>query len=287
MNSKDIQTEIERTRGEMASTLEAIEQKLSPRQFMDQAVDTMRDIASDNRVGQAVRENPIPLALIGLGIGWLAISGMRGRSAGATIEAGVGGESIQPDYGTSPYATSAYGSAAAAAPSGYGAEGAGYRRGGDGQGQRLKGRAAQMASQARDTLSQTAENTRDKVSQLAENTRRQAAQAADATWEAYQEHPLTMGLVAALLGAGIGAILPRTRQEAEIMGGAAENLIRPIRETGSQLMDKAGRLVGRTAQVAKDETAEAARAVKETAKEEASRQGLTSGEGTTPSTMTH
>ncbi|MBI5162736.1 MAG: DUF3618 domain-containing protein [Magnetospirillum sp.] len=80
MTTEDIQEQIERTRGEMASTLSAIERKLSPRQLMDQAVDTMRELASDqSRVSQMVRENPIPLALIGLGIGWLAVAGSVGR----------------------------------------------------------------------------------------------------------------------------------------------------------------------------------------------------------------
>jgi ElaB/YqjD/DUF883 family membrane-anchored ribosome-binding protein len=223
MRSEDIQNEIERTRGEMADTLQAIERKLSPRQLMDQAVDTMRDIASDySRVGQAVRENPIPLALIGLGVGWLAITNIRGGSASADIGSasetgGAWGASTMGDYG-----------AGAGAPtSGYGAEGA----------EGLKQRAADMASQAKARLSESASSARARVSQWGSSARRQAGEAADATVETYQEHPLTMGVVAMLLGAAIGAMLPRSSVERRMLGQSDLGLRtrEAVRQTAEQI----------------------------------------------------
>ena len=89
MTAEDIEHEIARTRGEMADTLTAIERKLSPQQIMDQAVDTMRDFLSDrSRVAEMVRDNPIPLALVGLGLGWLAVTAATSRRAGASARAG-------------------------------------------------------------------------------------------------------------------------------------------------------------------------------------------------------
>ncbi len=76
MTTDEIQTEIERTRTVMADTLNAIERKLSPGKILDQAVNTMHELAhGQSRVGHLVRENPIPLALIGLGVGWMAMNG--------------------------------------------------------------------------------------------------------------------------------------------------------------------------------------------------------------------
>jgi ElaB/YqjD/DUF883 family membrane-anchored ribosome-binding protein len=278
MNSRDIQNEIERTRGEMANTLEAIEQKLSPRQLMDQAVETMREIASDpSRIGQAVRDNPVPLALVGLGVGWFVYNGLRGRSEAEAIEAFA-----EQAAGESPAAIgdipASYGSAAAIPASGYGA--------GEGQGRRLAARAGELAEQAKGALSATAGRTREKVSQMSETARRQASHAVDVSWETFQDHPLTIGLMAAVLGAGIGAILPRTHSEARIMGDAAESLIRPLRETGSQLVDKASRLVDRASHMAKAKTAETAASIEEEISIEAGAQGL-GGEATQPSTLTH
>ncbi|MGE5504790.1 MAG: DUF3618 domain-containing protein [Actinomycetota bacterium] len=226
MRSEDIQNEIERTRGEMADTLQAIERKLSPRQLMDQAVDTMRDIASDySRVGQAVRDNPIPLALIGLGIGWLAVSNMRsgGAMAGESdVDTGIAGSA----WG-SPPGMGDFGAGAGAPSSGYGAEGA----------EGLKQRASDVAGQAKARLSETASSARARVSEWSSSARRQAGQAADATLETYQEHPLTMGVVAMLLGAAIGAMIPRSSVERRVLGGSdiAQRARDAIRQTAEQV----------------------------------------------------
>jgi ElaB/YqjD/DUF883 family membrane-anchored ribosome-binding protein len=259
MKSDEIQHDIERTRGEMETTLEAIERKLSPRQLMDQAVDTMRDFASDtSRIGDAVRENPLPLALIGLGIGWLAVNGMRGRSLDDVLdqaaEAGESALSASSAWGTSTTDTLG--------------DTLGETIGGDGRGQRLRAKASDMAGQARDALSGGTETARMKVSEWSSSARAQANQAAEVTWETYQEHPLTMGAAAVLLGAAIGALLPRTRQERAVMGEAAGTLMRGA----NQIIDKAGRVANRVVRTARQEGAEALGKVQETAKEELARE---------------
>lgn len=262
MKSDDIQHDIERTRGEMASTLEAIERKLSPRQLMDQAVDTMRDFASDTtRIGQAVRENPIPLALIGLGIGWLAVGGMRGRSLEDVLDqAAEAGESALS-------AASAWTSAAA--------EKLGETASGESRSQRLRAKATEVAGQARDILSENTETARRKVSEWSHTARTQANQAAEATWETYREHPLSMGAAAALVGVAIGAMLPRTQQEREIMGEAAGTVMRGANE----MIDKAGRAANRVVRTARKEGAGAMRSVQDVAKKEEAKGS--------PSSLTH
>ncbi|MBX9633767.1 MAG: DUF3618 domain-containing protein, partial [Magnetospirillum sp.] len=199
MITEHIEDEIERTRDEMASTLNAIERKLSPKQIMDQAVDTMRELASDpSRVAQVVRDNPVPLALIGLGIGWLAVSGSMGRKSA------VAGGSYESMEGLAPSWNSA-GGAPGVEDSAYGA--AEYV----GEGKDMRERASQFAGAARETVSRAADRTRGRVSRWSNQARSTANQAADRTRDAYQEHPLTMGLVAVLVGAAVGALLPRSR----------------------------------------------------------------------------
>lgn len=263
MTTEDIQDEIERTRGEMATTLSAIERKLSPRQIMDQAVDTMRELASDqSRVGTVVRENPIPLALIGLGIGWLAIAGtMRRSRAGSESASYESMEGVAPSWSSSAELAgggATYGYAPGAEASGYGSAGsAEYTAGGNGQGMREK------ASQAGERVSQAASGARRRVSQWGRSARSSASQAAERTWETYQQHPFTMGLVALMVGAALGAILPTSRREREMIGSAAEELASRARETGSEVMDKAARVADRAVQAAKEETRQALREEKE------------------------
>src|SRR3546814_854709 len=80
-STERIEGEIQRTRTEIDHTLEAIQERLSPQHLMTEAVDYMRagpgEFASN--LGQAIKNNPLPVALVGLGIGWLAVSGPRGR----------------------------------------------------------------------------------------------------------------------------------------------------------------------------------------------------------------
>ncbi|MGE5545739.1 MAG: DUF3618 domain-containing protein [Solirubrobacterales bacterium] len=279
MKTDEIQDEIERTRGEMASTLNAIERKLSPRQLMDQAVDTMREIASDqSRVGSIVRENPIPLAIIGLGMAWLAVTGMR-RTGGS--------EEAYYEGAEGPSASSAWGSEGLESGRGYGVSAAGVGTAGygaesySGNGQRVREKAGEIAGQARERLESATERTRQTVSDWSRSVRVQASQAADRTWEAYQDHPLTMGMLALGVGAVIGALVPRSRTEEQVIGGAAGDMMRQAREAGSELMDKASAVASRTIDKAREEGAEAIREVTGTAKEETQRQ--TSG----GSTMTH
>lgn len=278
MTTEDIQDEIERTRGEMATTLSAIERKLSPRQIMDQAVDTMRELASDqSRVGSVVRENPLPLALIGLGIGWLAISGAMSRSRSGASSTEGSYESMEGAAGwggTELSGASTYGYAPGAEGSGYGTAGSAEYASGGGNGG-MRERASQVTGEAGARLSQATTGARARVSQWSRQARSSASQAADRTWDAYQEHPLTMGFVAVLVGAALGALVPVSRREEEMMKGTADDLVSRAREAGSEVMDKAARVADRAVQAAKDETKQAFREEKGT-----------SPTGTT-STMTH
>ncbi len=252
MTTKDIEVEIERTRGEMASTLNAIERKLSPKQIMDQAVDTMRELASDqSRVAQVVRDNPIPLALIGLGVGWLAVSGAMGRRSSAEVGSYESMEGVSPAWGTEE----GYGYAPGVESPTYGTAGASteYASSGSSSGSDLRSRAGQVAGQARERASEIADRTRGRVSQWTARARGQASQATYRTREAYNDHPLTMGLVAALVGAAVGAILPRSRPATETLGSAASDVMRQARQAGSEMMDKAGRVAERAVQAAKEE----------------------------------
>lgn len=282
MKTEEIQEEIERTRDEMASTLNAIERKLSPRQLMDQAVDTMRGIASDqSRVGAVVRENPIPLALIGLGLGWLAVSGMSSSRRMATTDEeesygsyesyeGVGMQTT----GATPAGTTAWASPTPSGTSGYDYEASGYSTTPSGDGQSgIKQRASQASEQAK-----------QKMSQWSRTARSQANQAADRTWEAYQEHPITMGFLAMMMGAALGAILPRSRAEEEMIGPQARGALRQARETAGDLAERAGQVAEKALETAREQGKEALREVTESSKDEARRQGLAGGPG---SSMTH
>ncbi|MGH8669794.1 MAG: DUF3618 domain-containing protein [Burkholderiales bacterium] len=77
---EEIQAEIARTRGDMDATLTAIEQRLTPGQLVDQGIDYLRNSGANEFVqnlGGSVKHNPLPVALMGIGIAWLMATGNR------------------------------------------------------------------------------------------------------------------------------------------------------------------------------------------------------------------
>lgn len=86
--SEEIEREIEETRRDMTRTVSAIERRLSPDGMMDGAMSWLRDNpkgrALVDDVTEVVARNPLPVVLIGIGLGWLAweIAGGGRRSAG-------------------------------------------------------------------------------------------------------------------------------------------------------------------------------------------------------------
>jgi len=70
----DIESDIRGIRARMDSTLNEIEFRLSPGQLTGHVSDVVRDVIEGRptRVATAIRSNPIPVALIGIGALWLA-----------------------------------------------------------------------------------------------------------------------------------------------------------------------------------------------------------------------
>ncbi len=263
MTTEEIQQEIERTRGEMAGTLQAIERKLDPRQLMNQAVDTMRELTSgESRIGAIVRDNPVPVAVVGLGLGWLALAAALGRRGAEEPAEPVEGASAAPGWaGAEP----GYASAAGVGSSGYGAEGSqGLAPMGEAA-QGMRERAGQMARGAREGLQRASDVTRRRVSEWGRTAGGAMGDAADRTWGLYQDHPLTMAMAAMAMGAAIGAILPRTRAEGQLMGGSMRSVARQARETGNELVERAGQVARKALRTARRQGEAAAESMAEAA----------------------
>lgn len=90
-----IKTDIERTRQNMTSKIDQIQARLHPDNLKAQAQETVRDIVRESTesltsyfsenskelgasVAQMIKSNPIPAALIGVGIGWLLVESYGG-----------------------------------------------------------------------------------------------------------------------------------------------------------------------------------------------------------------
>lgn len=79
-SAAELERDIRRTEDEIARTLDLIQQKVSPGAAVDAVVRMSRENGAEfaANLGRSVRDNPIPIALVGTGLAWLMLSG-RGK----------------------------------------------------------------------------------------------------------------------------------------------------------------------------------------------------------------
>ena len=213
-SAAQIQDDLKRTRSELDQTLSAIERRLAPGQLMEDGLHYLRNNGATQYVanlGDAAQRDPIPLALVGVGLAWLMLSARGGQGSGSY--AGDGG------------GRSAVGAMASSAADGVAS---GY----DSAVGSAKGAIASVrdaATSLRDKVSQTTEALSDTV-QTARGQARQvgdtARQAADRVRSGYDylvsEQPLALGAIGLALGVALAAAAPRTRTEDELLGNASD-----------------------------------------------------------------
>ena len=81
-SADEVEREVQQSRAEVEEALEAIQERLSPGQLFDQAVDYMRGSGGNEflrNLGATVRDNPVPIVLMSTGLAWLMLAGPRAR----------------------------------------------------------------------------------------------------------------------------------------------------------------------------------------------------------------
>jgi len=201
----EILAEIDRTRGEMDRTLSAIEHRLTPGQLVDQSIDYLRNSGANEFVqnlGGAAKQNPLPVALVGIGLTWLMALGRQ------------------------PAQHEGFGSSVSAS-------GIKERAGGMMQG------ASERMGSAKSQIGDTASSLRDRAGQMTETAREQWQRARGGVDYVVHEQPLVLGAVGLAIGALLGGVAPRTRKEQEMMGETSRNLIEKTKAAGAGQLEKA------------------------------------------------
>jgi ElaB/YqjD/DUF883 family membrane-anchored ribosome-binding protein len=223
---EQLQRDIERTRAEMGDTLDTIRRKLSPGQLLDEALDYLKSSSPGqftNNLGESVKQNPLPVSLIGIGIAWLALAGSRAP------------------YVASPWTTadrthSRVGEAAGsvAAKSGQAMH-------------ETRERVGEMAHMARAQVGEAASRVRDQ-------TQYQAARARDTYNYLRTEQPLILGILALAVGAAFGAGLPPTRQEDALLGEMRDEYVHRVKDAGEEYLEQGRQMTTAASDAAKEQT---------------------------------
>ena len=255
-----IKADIEDTRAEMGQTLNEIQERLSPEHLIGQVKETVREatIGKVERVmetvnekisnvtepamdalGRAgeklketgssltntVRQNPIPFALVGLGLGMFIVSRVR-NADGRTMRSRTYESDSETGYGM---ATPRY----AGAGRQYGASGE-YAGAARQYGASKPGALRQMTH----TANELAHGTAETVSHLGHQAKEGAVRAGRGLQRLVHENPLAVGAAAIAVGAAVGLALPSTQIEHEYMGEASEKIVDKAQQVARDAMDK-------------------------------------------------
>jgi hypothetical protein len=214
---EEIRAEIEDTREELGDTLSELGDRLEPGHLVEQAKDNIRDATIgrveetargiNEMVIETIRHNPIPAAMAGAGLALLWMN--RSKTDHRSYDPMTGSD---------------------------------FR--GQGAGKGLGDRIGEGASAVGEGVSQVGENVQHAVSQAGENVGQVAGQVGSQLEQVMRASPLAMGAIAVGAGAVIGALVPETTAEREVLGDAGRQIGTAVRDTVQDATDRAQEAMG-------------------------------------------
>lgn len=246
---QQIRSDIEHTRADMTQTIDVIQERLDPQRLRDQAREAVREATIGRaqhmarEVGHRAREagfslrdtvrnNPLPAAMVAVGLGWLAVQATMGGDGHAVREVEAYPEEME----------------------GRGRElTAEARRRADETVSRVQERASETMEQAQQRAGEVAGEVQERAQQVATRAQRQVRRARGRIETMIDENPLAMGAVALAVGAAIGMALPSTRQEDRIMGKARDDLVERAEGVAEDAMHRAERVAEEAGKAAEEE----------------------------------
>ena len=272
---EQIEADLAKTRAGIGEILDAIERRLAPRHLLGKGIDMVKDTMSrdDGGFGDMLRNHPVPLALIGMGVGWLLTSStararlaeyggaVKERVADATHSAGgrAGELAGQLRDKVAGWGAAHEGSAAARYPT----ESAGYAYARQKSGEALD-KASDAVAEAGGKLGDTIERGRAAGSAAWQQARSRAkdtgahfSRVDDRFSDLMQEHPLAVGALGFLAGAVIALLLPKSGLEERVGGNPGDALRERAADLGRAAAERARTVAEHTADAAADAVKEA------------------------------
>jgi hypothetical protein len=228
-SAAEVEREVEASRGELDRTVEALKDKMTPGQLFDEASRAMGGAGQHlfSKFVEQAKDNPMPLAVMGLGLAWLMTTTNRAhgdsRSAGDTSDprsfapGGDGGVSLsetmrQAGRKASDAVHSAQDKISDA-----------------------MGSAGDAGKSAAHSVSSAAASAKSKAAEFGHGTQR-------GLMDLIQREPLLIGGLAVAVGAAIGSALPSTKVEDRMIGDTRDRLVDKSKELVQEGVQRAGEL---------------------------------------------
>jgi hypothetical protein len=283
--SSEIQRDIERTRKDIDDTADELGSRLSPGQLLDQAWSALR--SQGDGAGDLLREHPVPLAIMGLGVAWLAIEKASGSRHVPKHHVGAG--TYAPAEGrVGPYLGDAisheqHGVAARVKK--------GVKHAAGAVKEKTRGTrqwAAGKLGHPGQRISTTAHEVGDVASHAGEAIRHRTDDVKHGIGSFFDSSPLAAGAIAFGLGIASGLSAPSSHFEDRLLGDTSETLKHSVRDTAKDIGKKVKHVARDAASAAraeaeredlagslKDAATRIAGEAKRAARETADQEGLT------------
>jgi ElaB/YqjD/DUF883 family membrane-anchored ribosome-binding protein len=248
-SSDDLRADVERTRERLSQDVDALGAKLSPENVKVEAkravkrtvrrgTDELREGVSSatESVSSFVGQNPLPIALIGVGVGWLIWNTRTRPKGNAGVDYAMRGRAeVYDDFDDDE-----------------GLRGNGHARGAGGQLDRLRHQVHDGMTTIKRSASAQARRAREKVDDFETTAREQLGRAVDVAERGFEEQPLLLGAVAVGAGLAVGLGIPATQSENQLMGQYRDKLMTRAKDGLGELRGKAEGIAQRTYETAKE-----------------------------------
>ena len=264
---EQVQRRVDEDRARIDRTMDAIGDRFSPGQLLDQAVGYVRTGGRDagQRLVESFKENPYPLLLTGVGLAWLMASTARGNGNGhgghdyrgdhvyppvrersrteevrddAARRARAAAAEVQRDVGeTESKFEERVTEAKARALSLQRQAGENFEAFSHRVGEYMH-RAERMAADMRSRAYAARDRAGRAFSSGARSVRAWRRDAQEKAQDLYFSEPLIVGAVSLAAGALVGALMPSTRFERENLGEYGEMAREQAREAVSEIADR-------------------------------------------------
>lgn len=220
-----LEREIDEKRASIGNIVDSLESRFTPGQLFDQALAYTKGNGGEffQNLGTTLKNNPVPTVLTGLGLAWLAMNQNKPFNPG-TPSAGPGlGEKLSGAAGQVSSALSHANQRLHTAADKAMAKGTS-----------IKEKATDLSHRASDSVDSTSGAIGDNAHAIADQISTQAGQLKARFDHVLKEQPLVLAAVGIALGAVLGASLPTTRKEDDLMGKASDSAISKFKTKGEE-----------------------------------------------------
>jgi hypothetical protein len=188
----------DRLRADLDRTLDALERKLQPSQLLDRSLAYLREHGGElaYAVGDSVRRNPVPVLLTVASLGWLIVAAVRPR---APIDVTIGDE-YPDDDADSP----------------------------------LDDESLDEEMLDDEFISAESDPPRGRFYDRVRTVRARTRRAQYQVMSALEERPLLFGGLAVAIGALLGALVPSTQYEDQVVGELRDRAVERAKQMGER-----------------------------------------------------